>query len=101
MPEQLDIETWVINGNELEIIEALEDLATKHPEISLHWETAPRNLVDRRLQHDMSVVEIVVTAALTKISDGLLELAYAKLKELLKPSEASIRKKRKNKRRKR
>lgn len=100
MPNEIDGDVWIINGRELDTIEVLRQLQADHPGLTLQWQVAPvTDLVAREPQRDLSVVEIIVTAVVTKAAEGVLVAAYAKLKELLKPKKATLRKKRKSRKR--
>lgn len=100
MTDQFDSDVWIISGRELDAIQALRQLETSHPELRLEWQVAPAtSLVAREPQRDLSVVEIIVTAVLTKAAEGVLSAAYEQLKKLLEPKKAVVKKKRKPRKR--
>lgn len=97
MSDHFDSDVWVISGRELDAIQALRQLEASHPELRLEWQVATAtSLVAREPQRDLSVVDIIVTAVLTKSAQGVLVAAYEQLKQLLKAKKATVKKKRKS-----
>ncbi|GJH12669.1 MULTISPECIES: hypothetical protein [Caballeronia] len=90
-------EKWQLKGAEIDVQAVLEALREAYPDVHLEAEPAEDEdeeaLVSRKPLRDINVVDIIITAVITKAAQETLLFAYNKLKELARDRSIEVEQK--------
>lgn len=90
-------EQWRLTGAEIDVQTVLDELREAYPDV--HFEADPAEeedeeaLTSRKPLRDLNVVDIIITAVITKAAQETLLYAYNKLKELSQDKSIEVEEK--------
>jgi 3-hydroxyisobutyrate dehydrogenase-like beta-hydroxyacid dehydrogenase len=90
-------EQWQLKGAEIDVQAVLDELREAYPAVRFEVESAEdadeEALTSRKPLRDINVVDIIITAVITKAAQETLLFAYNKLKELAQDRSIEVEEK--------
>lgn len=84
-------EQWQMQGVEVELTEALDELKTDFPDLEINWEVEEdEDITARKPLRDLDVVTLLITVIATKITEELVDAAYNKLKSKINKDKTEL-----------